>query len=393
MAAGLCLTRAITVRGERTPWFVLGAGLLAWAGGEVYYSVFYADLAEPPLPGVSDGLWLTFYPACYIAIVLLVRERVRQFRTSLWLDGLVGALAASAIAAALVFGAIVGQGREDAVVAVDLSYALGDLLLLGFVVGVFGLTGWRPGRALLLVGAGLMTSAVVDGFFLYESALGLSVDSTLMATLWPASALLLGFAAWQRPTVAEPVRFEGSRVLLMPAVVRGGRTGAAGVALGRRPAERARAGARDRHARRRDPAHVDHVPREHPPARLQPPRRAHRLAHRARQPPRADGGPRGRGRRRDRARGPAAWCCSTWTASSSTTTASATRWATRCWRASASGSAMPSRTTAHTGSAATSSACSPAAARRRSSRSPRKRARRSPSAAPASRSAAPRARR
>ncbi len=217
VAAGLCLTRAAAIGRERLPWLVLGVGLLAWAGGEVYYSVVYADLAEPPLPGVSDGLWLTFYPACYVAIVLLVRERVRQFRTSLWLDGLVGALAASAIASALVFGAIVGPGRDDAVVAVDLSYALGDLLLLGFVVGVFGLTGWRPGRALLLVGAGLVTSAVVDGFFLYESALGLDVDSTLMATLWPTSALLLGFAAWQRPTVAEPVRFEGVRVLLMPA--------------------------------------------------------------------------------------------------------------------------------------------------------------------------------
>jgi diguanylate cyclase (GGDEF)-like protein len=216
-AAGLCLVRAIAIGRERLPWFVLGFGLLAWAGGEVYYSAFYADLAEPPLPGVSDGLWLTFYPACYVAIVLLVRERVRHFRTSLWLDGLVGALAASAIAAALVFGAIVGQSSEDAVIAVDLSYALGDLLLLGFVVGVFGLTGWRPGRALLLVGAALVTSAIVDGFFLYEAALGLSVDSTLMATLWPASALLLGFAAWQRPTVAEPVRFEGARVLVMPA--------------------------------------------------------------------------------------------------------------------------------------------------------------------------------
>jgi diguanylate cyclase (GGDEF)-like protein len=218
LAAGLCLTRAITVGRERATWLVLGTGLLAWAGGEVYYSAFYADLAEPPLPGVSDGLWLTFYPACYVAIVLLVRERVRHFRTSLWLDGLVGALAASAIASALVFGAIVGPGREDAAVAVDLSYALGDLLLLGFVVGIFGLTGWRPGRALLLVGAGLAISAVVDGYFLYESALGLDPDSTLMATLWPASALLLGFAAWQQPTIAEPVRFEGARVLLMPAV-------------------------------------------------------------------------------------------------------------------------------------------------------------------------------
>jgi diguanylate cyclase (GGDEF)-like protein len=217
MAAGLCVVRGITVRRERAPWLVLSVGLLAWAGGEVYYSIFYADLADPPLPGVSDGLWLTFYPACYVTVILLVRERVRHFRTSLWLDGLVGALAASAIAAALVFGTIAGQDSQDAVVAVDLSYALGDLLLLGFVVGVFGLTGWRPGRALLLVGAGLVTSAVADGFFLYDSAAGLNVDSTLMATLWPASAIVLGFAAWQRPTVAEPVRFEGARVLLMPA--------------------------------------------------------------------------------------------------------------------------------------------------------------------------------
>jgi diguanylate cyclase (GGDEF)-like protein len=34
--------------------------------------------------------------------------------------------------------------------------------------------------------------------------------------MWPASALLLGFAAWQRPALAEPIRLEGWRVLLMP---------------------------------------------------------------------------------------------------------------------------------------------------------------------------------
>jgi two-component system, cell cycle response regulator len=217
MAAALCLGRGLVTARERVAWLVLGAGLLAWAAGEVYYSAFYADLSTPPLPSVSDALWLSFYPACYVAIVLLMRERVRQFKTSLWLDGLVGGLAASAIAAALVFGAIVGPGRAAEVVAVDLSYTLGDLLLLGFVVAVFGLTGWRPGRALSLVGAGLMTSAVVDGFFLYDSAVGASVDSTMIATLWPASALLIGFAAWQPPAAAEPVRFEGWRVLVMPA--------------------------------------------------------------------------------------------------------------------------------------------------------------------------------
>jgi diguanylate cyclase (GGDEF)-like protein len=217
-AAGLCLVRAAVVRAERAAWFVLGLGLLSWAAGEAYYSIFYANDLDPPLPNVADGLWLAFYPACYIAIVMLVRERVREFRSSLWLDGLVGALAASAIGADLVFGALVGGGRDAATVSVDLSYALGDLLLLGFVIAVFALTGWRPGRALLIVGAGLVTSAVVDGYFLYQSATGSVPSTTLVAALWPAAALLLGVAAWLKPTEAQQIRFDGWRVLLMPSV-------------------------------------------------------------------------------------------------------------------------------------------------------------------------------
>ena len=218
MAAGLCLTRAIVVPRERLAWLVLGAGLLAWAGGEVYYSVFYADLAEPPLPGVSDGLWLTFYPG------LLRRDRAARARARAPVPdqpvarrarGRAGGLRdrgrarlrrrSSATGARTMWSRSTCRTRSETCCC-SASWSESSALPAG-----------GPGRALLLVGAGLVTSAVVDGFFLYESALELSVDSTLMATLWPASALLLGFAAWQRPTVAEPVRFEGARVLLMPA--------------------------------------------------------------------------------------------------------------------------------------------------------------------------------
>ena len=69
----------------------------------------------------------------------------------------------------------------------------------------------------LLLGAGLATSAIVDGYFLYEGAIGAVPDTTLMAALWPASALLCGCAAWVKPTQAE-VRLDGLRALAMPAL-------------------------------------------------------------------------------------------------------------------------------------------------------------------------------
>ena len=217
LAGAMCLTRGVVERSERAPWLILGAGLLAWAGGEVYYSAVYADMLEPPLPSVSDGLWLAFYPSCYVALVLLVRARVRQFHGSLWLDGIVGALAAAALGCALVFGALTAGGVDATIVAVDLTYLLGDLLLLGFVIGVLALTGWRPGRDLGLLCAGLVMSAMADGFFLYQAATGVIGDSTLVATLWPASALLVGFAAWVRPGRRSRIRLTGWRVLVMPA--------------------------------------------------------------------------------------------------------------------------------------------------------------------------------
>jgi diguanylate cyclase (GGDEF)-like protein len=216
-AAGLCIARAVIVPTQRGAWAVLGLGLVAWTAGDVYYSLFLFELDEPPLPSVSDALWLSFYPACYVAVVLLVRERVREFRTSLWLDGLVGSLAAAALAAALLFAAGAPNGTET--VRVDLTYELGDLLLLAFVIAVLAITGWRPGRALAMVAAGIVGSALGDGYFLYHSATGTEVTSTLAATLWPVSALMIGCAAWQPSVVTNRVRLDGWRVFLVPSAL------------------------------------------------------------------------------------------------------------------------------------------------------------------------------
>src|SRR5215210_4398818 len=199
VAAGVaCVTRAVTFPDERAAWLVMGAGLLAWAAGEVTWTLVYADDPNPPYPSVADLLYLSFYPASYASLLLLARSRTDSFRSSLWLDGAIAALTVAALIATLAFQPIVdATSGGPAEIAVNLAYPVGDLLLLGLVVVVFGLNGWRPDPVWLLLGGGLALTAVADGFYLVQSAQDEYVQGTLLDLAWPASALLVAVAAWQ----------------------------------------------------------------------------------------------------------------------------------------------------------------------------------------------------
>src|SRR5918996_3783548 len=74
--AGFCLWRAAAFREERLPWLVMGAGIVAWTGADVLWTTVYADSASPPYPSVAGRLWLLYYPAACITLLLLVRARV-----------------------------------------------------------------------------------------------------------------------------------------------------------------------------------------------------------------------------------------------------------------------------------------------------------------------------
>jgi diguanylate cyclase (GGDEF)-like protein len=215
-AALACLTRGILVRAQRVAWLVLGVGTLSWSAGDIYFSVFLAELEMPPLPSVSDGLFLVFYPCAYIALALLVRRNVREFHASLWIDAVMGALAVSAVASAILYDAIrVGIAGDTLGIATTLAYPVGDIVLLALIIGLFALTGWRPGRTWTMLAAALALSAVGDVAYLYQSAVGGYEEGTLLDSVWPASMLLIASAAWRRQTFSG-ARLEGLRILLMP---------------------------------------------------------------------------------------------------------------------------------------------------------------------------------
>ncbi|MEA2428639.1 MAG: hypothetical protein QOF37_2267 [Thermoleophilaceae bacterium] len=211
-----CLARAARVRQERAAWLMLGIGIAFWAAAEILATVWLNHLENPPYPSIADGLYLTFYPAVYIALVLLVRGRMTQARASLWLDGLIAALAVSVVGELFVFKAILSleQGSPLAV-ATDLAYPLGDLVTLALVIGVFALTGWRPGRAWTLIGVGLAALAIADCLYAYQAAHGTYVSGTMLDSLWPAATLLVASAAWQPPRTVS-IDLSGWRMLIVP---------------------------------------------------------------------------------------------------------------------------------------------------------------------------------
>lgn len=197
-AAPICLARAWLVPSARASWLALGVGIAVWASGMLYWVLYLEDLADPPFPSLADALFLTLYPAIYVALGLLARQRIDRFGTSLWLDGLIGGVATAGVVAAIVLPPVIETtGASPAAVAVNIAYPLGDLLLLSFLVGLLALTGWKPGRALGLIGVGLVTFTLADTVYLHQVASDTYDEGGFLDLLWPAGLMLLALASWQ----------------------------------------------------------------------------------------------------------------------------------------------------------------------------------------------------
>ena len=216
-AAAVVLWRAAVMPAERRAWLALGIGLLLWALGQTYYSVvlYYAEPA--PFPSPSDALFLAFYPASFVALVLLLRARVAHLDPLAWVDALIGALAVGAVAAALIFPPVLqALGGSPLGVAVSLAYPCMDVVLLGLLSGAFVLSKWRANGTWLLIAVALLLFGVCD--VVYLSAGGQSTTALDAASVgWPLAFLLLALASWLPATESEAtVASRGRRRIAVP---------------------------------------------------------------------------------------------------------------------------------------------------------------------------------
>lgn len=202
-AAAIVLWRAAVMPAERRAWLALGIGLLLWALGQAYYSValYYAEPA--PFPSPSDALFLAFYPASFVALVLLLRARVAHLDPLAWVDAVIGGLAVAAVAAALIFPPVLeALGGSPFGVAVSLAYPCMDLVLLGLLSGAFVLSRWRASGTWLLIAVALLLFGACD--VVYIAAGGQSTTALNAASAgWPLAFLLLALASWLPATESE----------------------------------------------------------------------------------------------------------------------------------------------------------------------------------------------
>ena len=200
-SALLCLSRAVLVPGERLAWTMIGGAVAAWTAANIYWAIMFADVADAPYPSLADAGWLLFLLLTYGGIVLLIRERLPHLDRRLWLDGLIAALATGALSAAVVFDAVRETvGGDAAAVATNLAYPLGDMVLLGAIMGAMAAGRSRLSRTWLCFGAGIAIFTVTDSTYLVQVAGGTYREGTMLDLGWLMGPFLAGLAAWHPPT-------------------------------------------------------------------------------------------------------------------------------------------------------------------------------------------------
>jgi diguanylate cyclase len=210
--------RALRTKEARRPWTIFALGISLYALGNVLWAAWIEHLPNPPIPSISDAMWLSFYPAAYLGITGLARLREQRVPARVWLDSVIAAFGVAAIGAAIVVRPLLASVAGDtAAVTTEMAYPACDLLLAALVVGVLALRGWRLNRMWAMLGGGFLTLAAADCMYALQVAGGATAPSSATNFVYEIAVMLLALAAWQSQGALEADAVPSTAVLGIPA--------------------------------------------------------------------------------------------------------------------------------------------------------------------------------
>jgi diguanylate cyclase len=208
VASVACLGAARRVPQERIVWWGAAASTVLNVLGNLVYAVAVAPLPAPPFPSVADALWLASYPPLFVVAVALLRSRVPRPRASAWLDGLVGALGVTAVAAAaFITPAVTAQHLEPLAAGANVAYLAADVLLLALLGAVPAVLGARLDGVVAILCVVLVSKLVGDALVAAAQAGDGYEPGGPLDLTWMVNAVLTAAAA----AAARPRRLGGAR--------------------------------------------------------------------------------------------------------------------------------------------------------------------------------------
>ena len=217
VATGLVALRAIRVRTERAAWSALAAGMAMLVAGDVLIT------GPPSAAAVStpDLLYVGFFVLTFVAMVLLLRQRLPRASSAVWLDGVIAGLGLVAVASSLSFSTVDSVTMNQIEI---LAYSVGLLMLMALMVGAATVLGRRPSTVWWLITVAFTLMAASNLVIAPAVAAGNYVRGDPADAVWPVACLLLAVAAWRAgrpprsPSEVSPLTVAAPTVFIVAAL-------------------------------------------------------------------------------------------------------------------------------------------------------------------------------
>ncbi len=162
--AAVCVATLRHGRGRRLEIGLAATGTVAYALGNTYY-VLASHITGPlPFPSWADVGYLGFAPLLLAALAVTSRRDLIGLPASLWLDSMVGSMAAASILSIVLAPVLESSLTETSSLAtvVALAYPLSDLFLVSAIAGAVVLRGRAAASDSRILVVGLLVFAVSD---------------------------------------------------------------------------------------------------------------------------------------------------------------------------------------------------------------------------------------